>query len=77
MVGDTKFNFRVACILENNNRVLLHKADIDNFWNMSGGRIKAGENSLCAIKREMEEELNVKLKNPKLIHIKLEIKFEY
>ena len=54
MVGDTKFNFRVACILENNNRVLLHKANIDNFWNMPGGRIKAGENSLCAIKREME-----------------------
>ena len=61
-----KLNYRTAIILTNKNKVLLHKANVD-FWNMPGGRVKFGEDSLSAIKREMNEELGIKLNDAKLI----------
>lgn len=69
IIGDTKFNFRVACIVENNGKILLHKRDSDNFWNMVGGRAKCGEDTLSALNREMKEELNIEIKDAKLINV--------
>lgn len=69
MIGSAKFNFRVACVLEHNGKILLHKGLVDDFWNLVGGRIKAGEYSLDALKREMKEELNIEITNAKLINV--------
>lgn len=69
MIGDTKFNYRVACLLEDNGRFLLHKSKKEDFWNLVGGRIKCTEDNQTAIKRELSEELGINLDCPKLIHI--------
>lgn len=69
MIGDAKFNFRVACVLECKGKILLHHGLCDDFWNLVGGRIKAGEHSLAALKREMKEELNLDIENAKLINV--------
>ena len=61
-----KLNYRTAVILTYKGKVLLHKANVD-FWNMPGGRVKFGEDSKSAIIREMQEELGINLKCPKLI----------
>lgn len=69
MIDNVKFNFRVACVLEYNNKIILHKGIHDDFWNLVGGRIKAGEDSLSALKREMKEELNLNIEDAKLINV--------
>lgn len=56
--GNIKFNFRVACIIENNGRFLLHRRKTDSFWNLPGGRVKLGELCEEAIKREIKEEIS-------------------
>lgn len=69
MIENVKLNYRVACILEHNGRVLLNQGKGEDFWNMPGGRVKAGESSENAIKREMQEELNINVKDVKLINV--------
>ena len=69
MIGNAKFNFRVALVLECDGKILLHNGKGDDFWNLVGGRIKAGEYSLDALKREMQEELNLEIKDAKLINV--------
>lgn len=64
-----RFNFRVAAYFEYNNKVLLHKIDADDFWNLVGGRVKTGETTIQAIKREIKEELNTDIIDAKLILI--------
>ncbi len=66
-VDNDRFNFRVAIFLKNNNRVLLHKSQQFDFWNLPGGRIKIGESTFEAIKRELKEELDLTIENLKLI----------
>ena len=69
MIENVKFNFRVACVLEHKGKILLHKGKADDFWNLVGGRIKAGEDSLSALKREMQEELGIQIESAKLINV--------
>ena len=69
MIGDAKFNFRVACVLEHNGKILLNKGATDDFWNLVGGRIRAGEDSLSALKREMQEEMDIQITDAKLINV--------
>lgn len=65
--GEDRFNFRVAILIENNDRFLL--ATSGEFWNMVGGRVHLGESSLEAAKRELKEELNIEVDNLNLINI--------
>ncbi len=62
-----KFNFRVALLIKNKDRILLES--IKDFWNMPGGRIKFGESTLQATQREAIEEFGIELKNLKLFHV--------
>ena len=55
------FNFRVAGIIRSGSRYLLHKFKNDKFWTLAGGRVKAFEESKEALKREMFEELGIKV----------------
>ena len=69
LVDNYKFNFRVACLIENKKRYLLEKNVETDFLNMPGGRVQVGENTFEAIKRELKEELNLDNVNPKLIKV--------
>ena len=62
-----KLNYRTAAIITCGDRILLQRGMEVDFWNMPGGRVKFGESSLEAIKRELAEELDLHIENPKLI----------
>lgn len=61
MIDNIKFNYRVATIIKNNNKILLHKSKEDNFYAIPGGRIMIGETSENALKREFIEEIGAKI----------------
>lgn len=61
MIDNIKFNYRVATIIKNNNKILLHKCKTDNFYALPGGRVMIGEDSETALKREFEEEIGAEL----------------
>ena len=52
-----KLNIRVAGIIIHNNMILLHKNMNKEYYTIIGGRVKIGEDSKKALKRELEEEL--------------------
>ena len=62
----SRFNFRVAGIVMDADRVLLHQAKQDDFWNLPGGRVEMNESTEAAIQREMMEELGVFVQVEKL-----------
>lgn len=70
------FNYRVAGVWLYKNHVLLHRDVNDFLWSLPGGRVKIGEDSQNAIKREFEEELGIKINVGKLIW-SVENFFEY
>ncbi|MFR8233753.1 MAG: NUDIX hydrolase [Clostridia bacterium] len=61
MIDNIKFNYRVATIIKNNNKILLHKSKEDNFYAIPGGRIMIDETSENALKREFIEEIGAKI----------------
>jgi len=63
------FNFRVACIIEKDGQVLLHRKKADDFWNMLGGRVQFGETCEEAIRRELKEEIGCECSYVKHEHI--------
>ncbi|USG99651.1 NUDIX hydrolase [Thermococcus argininiproducens] len=67
--GDMRFNYRVVGIIFNKNYVLLHRAEKDDFWALPGGRVELLEPSKDALKREMQEELNVEVRVDRLIWV--------
>lgn len=69
MLGKEKFNFRVGALIECEDKVLLQRNDNLDFYNLPGGRVKIGESTLEAIKREIEEELNITETEFKLSHV--------
>ena len=56
-VGEHKLNFRVSAIFRNGNKILVHHGLTDNHYTLPGGRVKEGETTEDAIKREMKEEI--------------------
>lgn len=56
-VGEYKLNIRTSAIIIHNGKVLLHNNKNDNQYALIGGRIKIGEDSETALKREIMEEL--------------------
>ncbi len=66
----------VACVILVNKegKILLQHRDRDaeilaNHWGFFGGRVEGKETADETVKRELYEELNIFLKNPKLIYI--------
>lgn len=58
-VGDNRFNFRSAAVVIQDEHVLLHKAILDDFWALPGGRVEFFETSEDTIARELNEELGI------------------
>lgn len=54
-----RFQFRVVGIALREGHVLVHRALIDDFWCLPGGRVEHFEFSATALMREMREELLV------------------
>lgn len=61
-----KFNFRVAVISQKDNKILLQKCDKDPYYYLIGGRVSLGESTLTAVKREVEEETGIVVRNSEL-----------
>ncbi len=53
------FNFRVALLPLFEDKILLQKPIVDDYFSLLGGRVKLGETTLEAITRESKEELNL------------------
>ena len=61
MIENIKFNYRVATIIRNGDKILLHKSKKDDFYAIPGGRIMVGEDSETALKREFVEEIGANI----------------
>ena len=68
-IRKSKFKFRVVGIAIHEHRVLLHKAEKNDFWSLPGGKIELFEPSVTALKRELREELRVGIEVERLIWV--------
>ena len=57
MIGNHKFNFRVSTIFRKGSKILLHHGLKSGHYTLPGGRVKEGETTEQALKREMKEEM--------------------
>jgi ADP-ribose pyrophosphatase YjhB (NUDIX family) len=57
VVGDTRFNYRVAGVVIRDGHVLVCREDDDAYCMLPGGRVEMGEASPVALVREMAEEM--------------------
>lgn len=63
------FNFRVAGILFNDDKVLIHRRINDDFYALPGGRVEILENTETTIIREMKEELGINVEIERLLWV--------
>lgn len=54
-----RFQLRAAAIIGDSERVLLSRAEGDDFWALPGGRVEPGETAAAAVTRELREELGL------------------
>lgn len=76
MLDNNKFNYRVSALVRKGNKVLLHKSRKDDFYAFHGGRVKIGESSIEALKREFEEEIGEQIEVQEFVGM-VENFFEY
>ena len=65
--GSNCFNYRIAGVAIHESHVLLHRAQVDNFWTFPGGRAELGEPAEETLKREMREELSTEIEVVRLL----------
>ncbi len=65
-INNVKLNIRVSVLLETKGGFVFQDSG-NGFYFPVGGRIKINETSVEAAKREIEEELNIKISNTKYI----------
>jgi len=71
-----KFNYRTVGVATHNERVLIHRAEADDFWALPGGRVEFGESASDALVREFNEEISVVIRIKRLLWV-MENFFEY
>lgn len=64
-----RFNYRVAAVFMNKNKVLLQKCAKDSYYSLIGGRVKYNETTKQAIIREINEEVGINILEKDLILI--------
>ncbi len=62
-----RFNYRVAGLIINNNKLLIMKDDKSPYYYIPGGRVKMHETSRDAILREIKEEIEIEVKINRLL----------
>jgi 8-oxo-dGTP pyrophosphatase MutT (NUDIX family) len=55
--GSHRFNLRAAAVIFEDEYVLLHQMQGDDFWCLPGGRVEPGEDAAQTVIREMREEI--------------------
>ncbi len=58
-IADILLNVRAVAVIVHDDKILFQKRKQDEFWALPGGKIRAGEKSEDAIKRELREELEL------------------
>lgn len=71
-----RFNYRVAAVIIEDGRVLLSRAEWEDFWYLPGGRVEMGETAHDSLGRELREELGVHVDIGRLVWV-LENFFEF
>lgn len=56
---NTRFTCRIVGVAIEDGRVLLHRAEDDDFWALPGGRGELLEPASATLRREMQEELGI------------------
>jgi ADP-ribose pyrophosphatase YjhB (NUDIX family) len=74
--GNRRFACRAAGIAIHDGRVLLSRAEFDDFWALPGGRVEMMEPSAETLKREMREEMAAEISVGRLLWV-VENFFEY
>ena len=64
-----RFFYRVAGIFMRDGKVLMHKDSKEDYWVLPGGSVEFGEDSESALRREMNEELQTKIRVQRLVWI--------
>jgi len=67
--GSGRFNFRAAAIFIDDGRVLLHRAEFEDFWSLPGGRVEMMEPARDGLRREMLEELEEEVEIGRLVWV--------
>lgn len=67
--GGLTFNYRVVAAAFDAGRVLLHRAERDDFWALPGGRAQIGEPAPEALRRELREELDEEVRVERLLWV--------
>lgn len=67
--GSARFQFRVAGVALHDGRVLVHRAQRDDFWALPGGRVEMGEQAAGTLKREMQEEMGIEVTVGRLLWV--------
>jgi ADP-ribose pyrophosphatase YjhB (NUDIX family) len=68
-LDDKVFTYRVAGVAYHDGKVLLHRAEGDEFWTLPGGACEFGEDSKAALTREMKEELAAEINIGRLVWV--------
>ena len=69
ILDNSNFKFRVAGIIENNNKILVTKMRDNTFYCFPGGHVELLEDTFSAAKRELGEELYFDFDLTKLMYI--------
>jgi len=67
--GNNKFIYRIAGIIKNGGKVLLHRSEREQIWAMPGGRAEMFESSDKTIVREMMEEIGISVIVNRLVYM--------
>ena len=62
-----RFKYRTAGIALKDNYVLIHKSVENTYWSLPGGHVEMMETTSSALEREIEEEINVRVKVERLV----------
>src|SRR6266571_6701951 len=64
-----RFNLRAAAVFVEDDRVLLHRAEYEDFWSLPGGRVEMLELAAEGLRREMREELGEEVSVGRLLWV--------